>query len=941
MSLAVALWRVWHADCSRTHEGVGVDGMLVDRLAEREALCGLVASAAAGRSGALVLHGEPGAGKTTLLDETADTAAKRGMQIARLAGVAPETQFGYAGLHRLLLPFADHLRLLPDPQQDALRGTFGLIAGPPVDPFLVGLATLTLLADVASHAPLVCAIDDVQWLDAESAAVLGFAARRLRGERVVLLFAVREPADQVPALAGIPDLGIEGLRERAGLELLSSLTPGPLSPAVGARIVAETGGNPLALAEVARELSATQLAGCESLPEPLRVDGPAAEVCGSRLGLLSHDARLMLALAAAEPAIPQALSRRAACELGVDPDIGAAELAGLAEFTPDRAVFPNPLTRSAAYYGTPAAERRRIHQALAAVRDAERTDRTAWHLAMAAAEPDEAVATRLEDAASRAKEGGGYADAAMFLCRAAELSPQDAQRVRRQLSAAALAVAAGQPVRAGALLESAGPGLSDPLAQARAGWLAGTLRFVLGHPAEAAPMLLEAACALAPADPRDARKALLEAVRAALCTGWSASQPMLSRIAAAAAATPAAAGPGPIDLLLDGFAARVRGGYPASVPLFRRATAMLAADDLSSPEGLRGLGLGCVAAADLFDDQAQSALAARLVQFARRDRALAVLPMALNSQGIFAEVPAGRFDAARACFTEALEIAELTGDAGVAGTSGIGEVYELAWRGREADARKVAADAALEAAGAERGAQGSRIDCCLAVLELGLGDYQAAVQRAMDAYADDAPFFGTRVLPDLIEGAARCGETELAGAALRRLADRALLVGTPLALGLLARSRALAGDGDAGALYEQAARHLTACRSAPELARAYLVHGEWLRRQRRRREARVKLRLAHDMFTSMGAEAFADRAAVELLATGEHSLPRTAAARCELTAHEAQIARLVSNGDTNRAIAAQLFLSPSTVDYHLRKIYRKLGVASRAQLARAMANRGE
>ena len=373
------------------------------------------------------------------------------------------------------------------------------------------------------------------------------------------------------------------------------------------------------------------------------------------------------------------------------------------------------------------------------------------------------------------------------------------------------------------------------------------------------------------------------------------------------------------------------------MPLLRRAIDMLRAGDLSPPEGLRWLGLGCVAAADLFDDQAQHALATRRVQLARDHGALTVLPVALNNQGAFDEVPAGRFDAARACFAERLEISAATRNPGVVGTAGVAEMYELAWRGQETDARRVAAAVAREATSAGRGGQSISVQYCLAVLELGLGNYQAALRCALGVYDDDAPFFGTQVLPDLVEAAVRCGETGLAEAALGRLAERALAAGTPLGLGLLARSRALlAGDGDAEPLYDEAIGHLEQCRAAPQLARAHLVYGEWLRRQRRRRDAREQLRIAHDMFTSMGAGAFAERARVELLATGERARQRTAQTAEELTAQEAQIAQLVSQGESNRDIAAQLFLSPSTVDYHLRKVFRKVGVASRTQLARAM-----
>ena len=912
--------------------------VLVGRSAERKVLGGLLARAADGYSGTLVLRGEAGVGKTALLDETLAVAAADGMQTARLTGVEAETQLGYAGLHRFLLPFAGQLEQLPVPQRDALRSAFGLVSGPPRDRFLVALAVLTLLAEVASAAPLMCVVDDVQWLDPESAVMLGFVARRLYAERMVLLFAVREPTGQLSALAGLPELAVGALDDGAALELLASLAPGRPSPAVAARIIAGTGGNPLALAEVARELSPGQLAGAERLPEPLPIGGSLEKVFGRRVGRLPPGAQLLLAVAAAEPTASQALMWRAAGQLGIDLEAAAsADLSDLAEFGP-QVEFRHPLIRSAAYYAVALRQRRLIHQALAAAGDTSEPDRVAWHLGMAAAGPDEAVAVRLEEVAGQARDRGGYAATVTFLSRAAELSAEEGQRAGRLLAAVEAALTAGQPVRAGALLEEATPLLGDPLARARAGRLQGTFRFALGQAAVAAPVLLEAAQALAPADVRGARETLLEALEAALHAGWSASRAVLSEIAAAARAMPAG-GPKASagDLLLDGYTARAAVGYPAAVPLLRRAIAMLRADELSPQEGLRRLGLGCNSAADLFDDQAQHALATRWVQLARDHGALTALPAALNFQGVFAEVAAGRFDAARVSFAEASEIMAATGNPGIVGTAGISEAYELAWRGRETETRRVVAEAAREATGAGRGGLSLFAQYSLAVLELGLGNYQAALQNLLGGFEDDGPIFGALVLPNLVVAAARCSEAGLAEAALGRLAERALAACTPLALGLLARSRALlAADADAEPLYHEAIGYLGQCRARPQLGRAHLLYGEWLRRQRRRRDARMQLRAAHDAFTSMGAGAFAERARIELLATGERARRRTAETDGELTPQEAQIARLVSQGDSNRDIAAQLFLSPSTVDYHLRKVFRKIGVASRTQLAHAM-----
>ncbi len=931
-----------HEFGSRPREGNGVrtDVAFVDRSAEREALRGLLARAADGYSGALVLRGEVGVGKTALLNETVAAAAAAGMQTSRLTGVEPETHLSYAGLHWFLLPFADHLERLPGPQREALRSTFGLVAGPPADRFLVALAVLTLLADVASQVPLVCVVDDVQWLDPESAVVLGFVARRLYAERVVLLFAVREPAGELPPLAGLPELVITGLDEGAALELLASLVPGPLSPAVGARIVAETGGNPLALAEVALELSPGQLAGVELLPEPLPVGGSLEEAFGRRVSRLPAETRLLLAVAAAEPTASQALVWCAAGQLGIDPDAAAsADLGGLAAIG-SRVEFRHPLIRSVVYHTMPLRQRRLIHRALAAAGDGSEPDRVAWHLGMAAAGPDEAVAARLEQAAGRARDRGGYAATVMFLSRAAELSADAGLRAARLLAASEAALIAGQPVRAGALLEAATPKLGDPLARAQARRLHGTIRCALGQAGEASSILLAAARALAPYDPRGARETLLEAAEAALFAGWSASQAVMPEVAAAARAMPGVpeSEASAADLLLDGFVARAAAGYPAAVPLFRRAIAMFRSGGLSPGEGLRGFALGGTAAAELWDDQAQHTLASRWIRLARDHGALTALPAALN-YGAFAEITAGRFDAAAACTAERSEIITATGNPGIHGTAGVAELYQLAWRGHETDARRIASAIAREATNAGHVSQSIWVQLGLATLELGLGNYQAALQCVLGVFSDDHPFTGTHVLPDLAEAAMRAGEAGLADAALGRLTERALAAGTPLALGLLARSRALlVGDAGAEPLYREAIGHLGQCRAVPQLARAHLVYGEWLRRQRRRRDARDQLRTAHEMFTAMGAGAFAERARIELLATGERARQRTAGPGTELTAQEAQIARLVSEGGSNRDIAAQLFLSPSTVDYHLRKVYRKTGVTSRTQLARIMTD---
>jgi DNA-binding CsgD family transcriptional regulator len=913
--------------------------VLVGRSNELAVLRGLLERVAQGLSGSLVLRGEAGIGKTALLDEAIETAREAGMRTVRLTGVESETQLGYAGLHLFLLQFADHIETLPGPQRKALQSTFGVVEAAQTNRFLVALGVLTLLADVASDAPVVCVVDDAQWLDPESEAVLAFVARRLYAERIVLVFAVREPSERSPLLIGVPDLSIGALDDSDASALLLSSSPGRLSSVVGARIIAETGGNPLALVELARQLSPAQLTGSAPLPEPLLPVGDSVqEAFRRRVNELTPEARLMLTVAAAEPNGSQALLWRTAERLGVDPEAAASvDLSDLVEFSP-RVAFRHSLVRSAAYHATPLPERRLIHKALAAETDAvEEPDRIAWHLGLAAGGPDEGVAAQLEQAAGRARDRGGYAATVTFLSRAAELTVDEPTRGRRLLAAAEAALSAGQPQWAGALLDEAMPRLGDPLTHAQASRLQGAILFNGGKVAEATTVLLEAVRAFAPIDARTAREALLEAFEAGQYAGWSPRQERMAEIARAAQALPAMfdSEASATDLLLAGSAARVALGYPAAVPLLRRAIATLDADDLEPGEGLRRLAMGCVVAGELYDDRAHRALALRCVRLARNNGAVMVLSVALTDLAAMAHVSAGDFDAAHASHVEGREILAATGP-GVSGSAGVVKLYELAWRGAEDDARESAAAIAKEASDAGRGLQGHFAQYCMTILELGLGNYEAALRHALYVHEQDSLFIGTQVLPELVEAAVRAGKRERAEQALEQLSERALASGTSLAMGLLARSRALlADDAEADTLYQDAILQLRASTAAPQLARAHLLYGEWLRRQRRKSDARDQLRVAGEMFDSMGAAAFAERARIELLAAGERVL-RARPRPSDLTSQEAHIARLVSEGNTNRDIAAQLFLSPATVEYHLRKVFRKLGVTSRTQLAVAM-----
>ncbi len=910
---------------------------LIDRSWELGLLTGLLAGAAEGSSAALVLRGDPGAGKTALLDATVAAASAGGITSVQVTGVEPETQLGYAALHRFLLPFWDSIGRLPAPQRDALRSTFGLIGGPPADRFLVALGVLTLLADAAAQAPLLCVIDDAQWLDPESAVALGFAARRLRAERVVMLFAVRDTGEVSAALSGVPELEIGGLDAPDAADLLARIAGRRLNPAVESRLVAESGGNPLVLVELAGELTAAQLAGAAALPDPLPAGGSLQQMFSCRLRRVSPDARLLLAVAAAEPTAAQTLVQRAAERLGVNPDLAISDIEGLAEVGP-RVQFRHPVVRSAAYYGITVSQRRLVHRALAEVTDAnEQPDRVAWHLAMAATEPDDTVAAALEHAAQRAQDRGGYAAAATFLARSAELSADPDLRAGRLLTAAEAKLIAGVPGEAGALLGQVRAGPATDVQAGRALRLSGQISLATGQLIDAPPRLLAAAEALMRVDPSLGRETLLYALEAANYAGRHAVEKW-RMVAAEILPGVRAAEPQPTvtDWLLFGFLYLFAGEYRRASPLLRDAIAALGDEDTDEQVRLNWLQAGCFAAGELLDDRARTALADDFARLARRQGALTALPMALTFVGE-AAARAGRFDQADAAHAEGQEISAATGNPGIPGKASPPDLLVMIWTGREEEAR--AAAAAITAEMAERGIGSgvSYVHTWLAVLEVSLGNYREALDHAKQAYRDDSLATGCFALPEQVEAARRCGEPDAARQALDRLAAQAHAGGAPWGLGLLARSRALlADDSHAEDLYQEAIALFGGTRARTDLARAHLVYGEWLRRQRRRRDARRQLRIAYDMLTDMGANGFAERARAELEASGERARKRGVEPVRTLTPREAQVARLIAEGHTNRDAAAQLFISPATVDYHLRKVYQKLGVSSRTQLARTI-----
>jgi DNA-binding CsgD family transcriptional regulator len=914
----------------------------MDRRAEKQALHQVLDSVRAGMSGALVLRGEPGVGKSALLDYAVERAAD--LQIVRTVAVESEMALGFAAVHQLLVPFLHGVDRLPGPQRRALGVAFGLVSGPPADLFLVGSAVLMLLADTARVRPVLCVIDDAQWLDDESADVLGFVGRRLLADRVGMLFAIRETTEPDPHLQVLPGLRLAGLPKQDAYELLETSISWPIDAGVAERIVVETGGNPLALVEAAAELTPEQLGGREPLPEPLPVGHQLEDLFVRRVRVLPASTQTLLLLAAAEQPGRGDRLWQAAAALGI-PESAAmpAEATGMVAFWPE-VRFSHPLVRSAVYHAAAPGQRREAHRALAAPCDPQLdVVPRAWHLAAAAAGPDEGVAAQLAAAAARARSRGGYAATAALLERAALLTPDEERRAERRLSAADAHVLAGTVDRAEAHLAEAAKGLHDPLSAAQATRLEGGIRFHRGQVAGAASALVCAARQWRPFDPCAARDALLSALEATVFAGWAPTGPLLREIAQMARDLPPTGDPPDTatDLLLQGYTARVTRGYAAAVPALRRAVEVLLADEVDPDVALNLFGLATIAAADLLDDASVERLTTSWTDRARDRGALARLAPALAFRSAFVHAPGGRLAAARGAESEAHELAGVTGNPAVVPPTGAHTLLTLGLSGREAEARVIAAAVFEEAPG--RGAAGemAMAGCFLGVLEISLGNYGSAVECFDPAYTDDTPLVGTQALPDLVEAAVRAGRRDLAERALQRLADRAAATGTPLALGLLARSQALlAAPAAARQGYEDALDLLGRTRAAVQLARAHLVYGEWLRRQRRRREARDQLRAALEMFDAMGLRCFAGRAHLELGATGEHARKREVGTPEELTPQEAQIAALVSRGEANREIAAQLFVSPSTVEYHLRKVFRKLGVTSRTQLAYRLIHQG-
>jgi DNA-binding CsgD family transcriptional regulator len=899
---------------------------LLGRQREREVLARVLEAAREGHGGVLAVYGEPGVGKTALLDEAAEAGAD--FTVVRAVGVEGEMELAFAAVQQLCSPSLHFMERLPEPQRVALEVALGLSTGPPPNTFLVGLAVLNLVSEAADEQPLLCLVDDAQWLDRASARVLAFVARRLLAERIAMVFAAREAID---TLRGVAELRVEPLNRRDARALLDSVLPARLDERVLERIVAETRGNPLALLELPRGLTPAQLAGGFGLPGALSLSARIEESFTRRLALLPGDARQLLLVAAADATGDAALLWRAARRLGIPETAAAAVESGGLLLLDGSVVFRHPLVRSAVYGAAEPTERRAVHRALAEESDPETDpDRRAWHLAQSASAPDEEVAVELERSAERAQARGGFAAAAAFLERAAALTPEPVRRAQRTLVAAQTKFSAGALDDALALLAATEVGALDELGQARVDLLSAQIASEQWRSDDAGRLFMGAAGRLESLDPELSRETYLEALAGAMANDIDVVGGATAVAAAARAAPPGAVPPRMVDVLLDAFAIRLTEGYAASAPSFARALEHLLARDLAGEEGRRWLSLAGarndhIVALELWDDEAITLLEARQLQVARDTGAFGHLQFAL---GFVArnQILAGELTEAAHLLEEARVIAEATGNVPFVNAP----MVLAAWRGDEAEASGL-----IEATSEESTRRRwSSNNYAKAVLCNGLGRHDAALEAAWEGMQPDPIGYGTQLVPELAEAAARTDDRTRLEFARDWLAERTAAVSSGWLNGIEARVRAFLSEGDAAdALYRDSIGHLSGTRMRIELARSQLLYGEWLRRERRRIDARDQLRSSLEAFTGMGTQAFARRAERELLATGEHVRTRTIETRDQLTPQEAQISRLVAEGQTNREIAAQLFISPSTVEYHLRKVFRKLGVKSRTQLA--------
>ncbi|WP_433556002.1 helix-turn-helix transcriptional regulator [Pseudonocardia xinjiangensis] len=903
--------------------------VLLGRQRECEVLDRLLEAVRAGESRALVVRGEPGVGKTALLQYLVGQAS--GCRMAYATGIESEMELAFAGLHQLCMPVLDRLEHLPQPRRDALTTAFGISAGDPPDRFLVGLAVLELLSGVAEERPLICVVDDAQWLDRASVQALAFVARRLMAESVSVIFAAR--TGEATELTDLAQLVITGLPDEDARKLLCSTLHWPLDDRVRDRLIAETKGNPLALLELPRGLTPAELSG--GVPGPHPLPQPIESSFQRQMARLPSETRRLLLVAAAEPLGDGALMFRASEQLGIGADAaGPAAEAGLLKIGA-QVWFRHPSVRSAVYRAASRQERRSAHRALADATDPEADfGRRAWHAAHATARQDENIPADLEHAAGRARARGDLAAGAAFLGRAAELTVDPNRRAQRALAAAQATHLAGAHDAALTLLCLAEACPLTELQRAKLNLQRARIAFSLNRGREAPPLLLQAARQLEQLDVELAGQTYLEALSATMFAGALADGDSVREVAQAAqaarAASPTSRHPRAPDLLVNGLAVRFTDGYAAGAPVLQRALHAFRDHHLSPHEGLRWLWHACITAAHLWDYDTWELLATRFVRAARETGALTMLPLAL-SQRIGVHVFLGQLTEAVSLREELNSVTDVTGDP----PPPIAVLLLAAWQGREAEARELIKGTTAEVLRRGEGDGLVKAQWAAAILDNSRCRYEDALAAAEEA-ADQPPVLGVApwaALAELVEAATRCGTPERAADAFQRLTEITRASGTDWALGIQARSRALLSCGEnAESAYCEAIDRLGRTRVRGELARAHLLYGEWLRREGRRVDARQHLRAAHDIFAAIGAKAFGRRAAAELRATGESARKRCIATTIDLTPQEAQVVSLVREGLSNAEIGARLFVSPRTVEWHMGRIFAKLDITSRRQL---------
>ncbi|MFB7331010.1 LuxR C-terminal-related transcriptional regulator [Streptomyces adustus] len=902
---------------------------MVGRLAEREAIGRLLASVRDGFSAVLVLNGDAGVGKSRLLRYAAESA--RDLTVVRLVGVEAETRLSYGALHRLLRPYLGRLPTLPQRQCDALNAALGLTDAPPSDRHLVGLAALTLLSDAATAAPMLCLVDDVQWLDRESAETLAFVGRRLYADCLGLLFAGREGTGDLDVFGDLPALRLEGLAGHEARALLSAGVTGHLNRTVAERLVAGTGGNPLALLELAVNLGSEQLAGVTPLPEPLPVNRQLEEHFRRAAALLPADTQTLLLLMAMTPTDDQAALWRAAGALGLSIRSAAPAVAAGILNRGTTAEFRHPLIRSAVHSAASAEELRRVQTALAATSAPERR---AWHLAEAADGPDDGVAAELEAASELAQARGGYSEQALVLTRAAELTAHPGKRAERYLDAAAAHLTSGNLAAVQALLELATPHLSGPAARVQATRLRASVEMLRARPREVPAMLLDAVADLTTTDPTARWDLLREATQAAIIGGRMITGTTPHEVAKAAADAwqDAALPAGSPDPLMAALARSIAHGYAAGAPALAAALARLrTADELHEQDAFSVM--VSIAGDEVWDIEAKREILEKLVSAGRARGALYGLSLALLALAKV-EIWNGRFAAAESCFVESDDYMNATG---YFRSGDFHKALLYAWTGREAELRAAVATMRAMSDSHGTGVTYRWAGQALSIFEIGRGRYREALDVQLAVFADHPVTLGDINLAGMVEAGLRAGAPAAAALAMERMEERAPLAATPWALGLLARCRALmaAGD-DAERLYQESIAQLEKVPVAVDLAWSRLLFGEWLRRRKRRADARVQLRSAFESFESWGAVPFAERAKAELLATGETARKRTADTRFGLTPQERHVALLAASGLTNAEIAGQLFVTTSTVEFHMSRVFRKLGITSRRHIERSL-----